>query len=317
MYRFLLTRQWVILTLVGLLLMPVMVRLGIWQMHRHEAENASDARIHTALAAAPVPLERLDAPRRRLPASLDFRTVTATGTYDQAAEVVVRHRTSADDSSIGYYVVTPLVLSDGTAVLVNRGWVASQFDGVSFPKVPAAPKGVVRVTGRLRLDETTANTSIEDKHGLPPRQVMLINSEEIAPETGRSLQGGYLELTSTSPKPPAGQPQLVPPPNPGQTDGGYDPPHLAYAWQWWLFVLMVPVGWVILVRREHRDQVAKRDAARDAASGPGGNGNGLGGNGSGGNGSGERTGTAAADTVNVADPKSPVPVISSADRDAS
>ena len=34
-YRFLLSRQWVILTLVALLLIPTMIRLGIWQMHRY------------------------------------------------------------------------------------------------------------------------------------------------------------------------------------------------------------------------------------------------------------------------------------------
>ena len=39
-YRFLLSRQWVILTLVALLLIPTMIRLGIWQMHRYEERTA-------------------------------------------------------------------------------------------------------------------------------------------------------------------------------------------------------------------------------------------------------------------------------------
>ncbi len=85
MYRFLLTRQWVILTLVGLLLMPVMVELGLWQMHRHEKENANNARIVHSLAAPSVPLEKLTAPGSRVPAVDNFRTVTATGRYDPAA----------------------------------------------------------------------------------------------------------------------------------------------------------------------------------------------------------------------------------------
>ncbi len=299
MYRFLLTRQWVILTLVGLLLMPVMVRLGVWQMHRHETENATVARINAAVAAPAVPVRRLDSPHARLAAGTDFRTVTATGRYDSAHEVVVRHRTSADDSQIGYYVVTPLLLTDGGAVLVNRGWIASHYDGVTFPKVPAAPRGEVRITGRLRLDETTASTGIRDRPGMPPRQEMLINSGKLADTVSRPLLSGYLELTATSPAPPAGQPQLVPPPNPGQTNGGYNPPHLAYAWQWWLFVLMIPVGWVILVRREHRDQVARRDTARAADGGDGGDG-----------------GTPGAN-VNVALSTAPVRVNSAADGDAS
>jgi hypothetical protein len=98
---------------------------------------------------------------------------------------------------------------------------------------------------------------------------MLINSGMLAKSVSAPLVGGYVELTGSSPAVPKGQPQLVPPPTPGATDGGYNPPHLAYAWQWWLFVAMVPVGWVILVRREHRDQVARRDKAAAEAAGDG------------------------------------------------
>jgi hypothetical protein len=35
---------------------------------------------------------------------------------------------------------------------------------------------------------------------------------------------------------------------------------MAYAIQWWLFSAGVPVGWVVLVRRELRDRAAARDA---------------------------------------------------------
>ena len=124
------------------------------------------------------------------------------------------------------------------------------------------------VTGRLRPDETTAGTGIQDRHGLPPRQIMLINSAKLADPVGRPLLGGYLELTGTSPRPAGHQPEQVPAPTPGQTNGGYHPPHLAYAWQWWLFVLMVPVGWVILVRRERRDRLAARAAAAEQSAAP-------------------------------------------------
>lgn len=266
-YRFLLTRQWVILTLVGLFLMPAMVELGLWQMHRHESENANNARIAHSLAAPTVPLEKLTSPGATVPAVDNFRTVTATGHFDPAHQVVVRNRTSADDSTIGYYLVTPLVLADGRAVLVNRGWIPGQEDELLFPPVPATPRGQVTITGRIRPDETTHSTDIVDKTGLPPHQVMLINSRKLAGSVPEPLLGGYLELTGASPRLPSGQPEQVPPPTPGQTDGGYNPPHLAYAWQWWLFVIMVPVGWVILVRREHRDQVAKRDKALENAGG--------------------------------------------------
>lgn len=263
MYRFLLSRQWVILTLVGLLLMPTMYKLGFWQLHRHERKVADNTLIANSLHAPPVPVERLTAPGATVAAHDNFRTVTAAGRYDPAHQVVVRHRTSGDDSTIGYYVLTPLVLTDGKAVLVNRGWIPASGDLTALPHIPATPTGQVRITGRLRPDETTASTGIRDTPGLPPHQVMLINSRQQARDLPEPLLGGYIEVTATTPAPPAGQPQAVPAP-----DDSSIGPHLAYAIQWWLFTAMVPVGWVILVRRERKERLAQQTAAPAAGDGP-------------------------------------------------
>ncbi|WP_432146181.1 SURF1 family cytochrome oxidase biogenesis protein [Streptomyces sp. bgisy084] len=271
MYRFLLSRQWVILTLLGLVLIPVMIKLGYWQFHRHQHKVAQNQLIARSLAADAVPVSALTAPGRELPRRDMWRTVTATGTYDTAHEVVVRQRTAADEQSIGYYVVTPLVLGDGRAVLVNRGWVSAGNDLTKFPDVPAAPRGKVTVTGRMMADETTAASGIKDTRGLPARQVMLINSAEQAKRTGRTMLGGYIE--QTAPKPAGDTPELVPEP-----DHDSIGPHMAYAVQWWLFAAAVPVGWIVLVRRERRDRAAAaakeaeeaREAGAAAAAGDGG-----------------------------------------------
>lgn len=259
MYRFLLSRQWVIVTLVALLLIPVMIKLGFWQLHRHQHKVAQNQLIASSLAARPVPVTELTAPGRTLPRHDMWRTVTATGTFDTAHEVVVRQRTAADEQSIGYYVLSPLVLGDGRAVLVNRGWISAGDDLTKFPDVPAAPKGKVTVTGRMMADETTAFSGIKDTKGLPPRQIMLINSEEQAKRVGRPTLGGYIE--QTGPEPAGGTPELVPEP-----DHDSIGPHMAYAVQWWLFAAAVPVGWTILVRRERQDRAeAAAKEAREAA----------------------------------------------------
>ncbi|MDG9703620.1 SURF1 family protein [Streptomyces sp. DH37] len=249
-YRFLLSRQWVILTLVAILLIPAMVRLGFWQLHRHEDRVARNELVAESLAAEPVPVRELTAPGRG-PADADrYRRVTATGAYDTGGEVVVRQRTGRDDRRIGYHVLTPLVREDGTAVLVNRGWVPAGEDLTKFPEVPAPPSGEVTVTGRLMADEETGS-GVKDKRGLPPRQVMLIDSERMAEELDRPVLGGYVALEKTSPEPSGDQPELLPEP-----DHSGIGPHLAYAFQWWLFAAAVPVGWAVLVRRERRDRLA-------------------------------------------------------------
>ncbi|MGP4001935.1 SURF1 family cytochrome oxidase biogenesis protein [Streptomyces sp. 8N706] len=254
MYRFLLSRQWVILTLVALVLIPVMIELGFWQLHRHEHRVGQNDQIARSLDAPPVPAVRLTSPGHRVPRSDTWRPVTATGAYDTRHEVVVRQRTAADEQSIGYYVLTPLIMKDGRAVLVNRGWIPTDGPLTTYPKVPAAPAGEVTVTGRLMPDETTANSGIKDKKGLPSRQIMLIDSRRQASALSRPVLGGYIELTGTSPK-ATGQPESVPAP-----DHSSIGPHMAYAVQWWLFAAGVPVGWVVLVRRERKDRAAARES---------------------------------------------------------
>jgi cytochrome oxidase assembly protein ShyY1 len=272
-YRFLLSRQWVILTLLGLVLIPVMIRLGFWQLHRHEHRVANNKIIAAALKATPVPVESVTAPGFKVPHKDLYKAVTARGHFDTAHEVVARNRTAGnagggdneDDSGgqqIGYHVITPLVLDDGRAVLVNRGWIEGSDDPTVFPKAPAPPSGEVTVTGRLRPDETTAATGIRNRHGLPPRQIMLINSTMVAKDVPERLLGGYLEMVSVSPGGMPKSPALIPEP-----DHSSIGPHLAYAIQWWLFSAMVPVGWVVLLRRERADILAAR-AKKDQPQSP-------------------------------------------------
>ncbi|GAB2623439.1 SURF1 family protein [Streptomyces capparidis] len=266
-YRFLLSPRWLLLTLLALVLIPAMAELGFWQYHRHEARVERNHEISDAMDREPVPVGEVTAPGRQVRDGDVYRRVTATGRYDTAHELVARQRTAADEATIGYHVITPLVLDDGTAVLVNRGWVAPGAELKTYPKVPEPPSGEVTVTGRLRPDETTSNSGIKDHKGLPDRQIMLINSAKVA-ERGDlpyRLVGGYLELTDTSPRPSGTQPEPVPEP-----DFSGIGTHFAYAVQWWLFAAMVPVGWVILARRERQELLGKKKKKSGPPPRPGG-----------------------------------------------
>ena len=254
-YRFLLSRQWVILTLVALLLIPTMIRLGIWQMHRYETRSARNQLVSDALHAEAVPVEKLTSPGHVVTRTERYRTVTATGRFDAAREVVVRRRVNSDDE-VGFHVLTPFVLADGKVLLVNRGWIPANGVQTAFPEVPAPPRGRVTIEGRLMADETTAASGIKDIKGLPPRQIMLINSEEQARRLGARVLGGY--IAQTAPDPKGGSPEQIS--DPGKEDA---PLNYAYMIQWWLFAAAVPVGWWFLVRREARER--QEAAGKDAA----------------------------------------------------
>ncbi|MGW2639677.1 SURF1 family cytochrome oxidase biogenesis protein [Streptomyces sp. NPDC001348] len=248
-YRFLLTRQWVILTLVALLLIPTMIELGFWQKHRYEERSARNQLVTEALAAKPAPVERLTSPGHVVARTDRYRTVTATGTFDTAREEVVRRRVNADDE-VGFHVLTPFVLTDGKVLLVNRGWIPADGAQTAFPKIPAPPGGRTTVTGRLMPDETTAASGIKEIKGLPDRQIMLINSKEQAARLGAQVLGGYIQ--QTAPEPKGGSPEQLS--DPGKEDA---PLNFAYMIQWWLFAAGVPYGWFVLVRREARARAEK------------------------------------------------------------
>ncbi|MET7464668.1 SURF1 family protein [Nonomuraea sp. NPDC005501] len=261
MYRFLLTPRWVALHVVVLLVIPAFVFLGRWQFGRFEERSANSHQVTANIEAAPVPLESLAG--QGVKESDRYRTVTAAGAYDATHGLAVRRR--PQDGRAGFYVLTPLVLGDGRAVIVNRGWVKAGATADTPPDVPPPPAGQVTVTGRLRLSETEESSGIRDRPGLPPGQVLLINAASIGKGLPYRLVDGYVELTQQKPATdPA--PEPVPAPDVG-AGGGLN---LAYGVQWWLFIGVAIGGWILLVRREAADLRSREGTGSpdDPAAGP-------------------------------------------------
>jgi surfeit locus 1 family protein len=114
-------------------------RLGLWQLSRWQYKRALNARL--AEAERLPPLRALRAPPF---AQVRGRYLELPGRYDERAQVVIGGHLRQDVP--GIEVITPLVLEDGTAVLVNRGWVPVAAAGpVSL--APYDEPGPRRVTG--------------------------------------------------------------------------------------------------------------------------------------------------------------------------
>ncbi|MFI6509718.1 SURF1 family protein [Streptosporangium sp. NPDC050855] len=260
MYRFLLTPRWLALHVVVLLVIPAFLFLGQWQFGRFEERSASSDRTTANLTAPPVPVRELTSPGGTVAARDRHRAVTVRGTYDTGASLLVRRRTQ--DRMVGFYVLTPLVVGDGTGVLVNRGWIKAGATADSVPPVPPPPPGEVTVTGRLRPAESEESSGIRDRAGLPAGQVLLIDTAAIGRRLPYRLLGGYVELVEQTPG-AASAPAPVPPPDVGG-GGGLN---LAYSVQWWLFIGVAVGGWALLIRREAAD--LKAAAATPTGPGPG------------------------------------------------
>jgi cytochrome oxidase assembly protein ShyY1 len=260
-YRFLATPRWLGLAALAVCLAAVMVGLGRWQLDRYHQRSEINARIDAGAATAPAPIEVvLPAPAsgggHPPPATSAWKRVTTTGVYDEAREVLARGRTV--DGRVGYEILTPLRLADGSAVLVDRGWVPPSPRGASAaPDVPPAPHGEVTVVGRVHLSESGAR-AVDRVDGRV--EVRRVGVGAIAGELPYPVYGAYLLLDSQTP--PA-DPRLVAIPsdheNPAQ--------NAAYVVQWWLLAALTLVGYGLLARREAEQRAGLDRELRDLTEG--------------------------------------------------
>ncbi|KIH97203.1 hypothetical protein LP52_20945 [Streptomonospora alba] len=253
------------------LIVPSFIWLGFWQLDRWEDKSAEVARQEANMAADPVPVGRLTAPGEDVSADEQWRRVTATGHYDAEHELLVRNRDGS--RGVGLHVLTPLVTADGTALLVNRGWIEQPPTATSRPDVPPPPEGRVTATGRLRFSETEESTGIRVRDGLPEGQIMIVDVDRIAANLPYPVYGGYAELTEQRPE-GTDPPEQVPAP---EANTGMN---LSYAVQWWVFTGIAVGGWIFLMRREIADarddeeppQPNTEAGAEPASAAPDGNG---------------------------------------------
>ncbi len=125
------------LALCALPAFALLVGLGFWQLQRLEWKEGLIAERAARLAAPAVAIGEIRDWR-----SLERRRVSARGRYlhDRGMRVVNRLRRGRP----GHGLVTPLALPDGSAVLVDRGWMPP--DAAPRPE----PAGEVFVVGLLR-----------------------------------------------------------------------------------------------------------------------------------------------------------------------
>jgi cytochrome oxidase assembly protein ShyY1 len=250
---FLFSRRWIVFFAVVLLLAFVAVRLGEWQFSRLEDREDRNALTERNLKAEPVPVPDVLAPGEPVAAEEEWTRVTATGEYVADETVIVRYRTR--DKQSGVDVVVPLLTDSGAAVLVDRGWMATDNVG-DRPDVPAPPSGEVTVTGWVRADATGDSAKVED------RSTRSISSQEIGQTLPFPVYGGFVEAQGESPE--ATSPLAF-----AETPDLGEGPHFFYGLQWWFFAALALFGFGYLVYDERRKLLRRRAGEhRPAAASP-------------------------------------------------
>ena len=212
-------------------------RLGEWQFHRLEERKERNAVIERNESQEPVPVTDVMALDRDLGSEDQWKRITATGIYAVEDTVVVRYRTR--EGAPGVDVVVPLELADGSSVLVDRGWFATDNRGTTPDDVPAPPSGEVTIEGWVRQDATGDSTAVTDQ------STRAISSEQIGKALDREVVTGFVDLRSESPEPAD---KLLPVELP-EIDNG---PHFFYGLQWWFFGVLALFGFGYLAYDEAR-----------------------------------------------------------------
>jgi cytochrome oxidase assembly protein ShyY1 len=242
----LLRPKWVAGHVLVVLLVGLFVAAGFWQLSRNrEAHDKLDA--ERAAFAAPAP-----AATTANFADLVERggRVTLTGTFDPQHQALLRNRSR--HGKIGYDVLTPMTLDDGTVVVVDRGWVS--FDRVSDGLGDAGvPRGTVVVRGvALKASPLRAGEEAKPEGGVTslPR----VDLSEIVPGRDDALDG-YVQAQYQQPAPAADAPAL---PDPAKVT---EVNHLSYALQWFSFAAIAIIGWPIVLRRALRRRAPREPSA--------------------------------------------------------
>jgi len=253
--------KWIVRHLAVVVLVVTMVLLGLWQLRRLDEKREIKATVEARQSQPAGDIERV------VPAgasvgddavgAVEHRSVTATGTYADDDTFVVENRTF--NGASGAWVLTPLVLDDGRAVVVNRGFLGFDRDGAIVP--PSAPEGAVSVDGVLLTSERRGRFGPTDPSSGRLAVLARVDLERVADQVDYEVLPAYLQRVTSDPDEVTaeGAPELVPLGLPEPSEG----PHLSYAVQWFTFTTIAVVGYALLLRRVARDE-ARELAGREA-----------------------------------------------------
>jgi surfeit locus 1 family protein len=240
----------VVILLAALLATAGTARLGWWQLDRAAQKNALHAAMHAQRQLPALAEAELARDAAQLAAQL-HRQVRVSGQWQAQATIYLDNRQMKGRP--GFLVLTPMVLGDGTAVMVQRGWRPREFLDRTQVAAPPLPQGSAQLQARIALPPSRLYDFAEGGSGAIRQNLDLA---AFARETGLKLRP--LSLLMLSPE--AG----------GQTgtdtlQRDWPEPaadvhkHYGYAFQWFALAALISglYLWFQLIRPYRRAQSSR------------------------------------------------------------
>jgi surfeit locus 1 family protein len=237
-------RRWWLPTLVVILGVYVLIRLGFWQLDRLEQKRAINALMTERWQQEP-----FDINSQELPAdlsALEYRRVQATGDFDYSHQILLIHQTY--NETPGSIIVTPLVLDDNRAVLVARGWLPTGEDAPENWSKYNEPEGAP-VIGLPKESQLLPNGNAPTPPDSPQTEWFQINIDAIQPQMPYQLLPVIIQQLPEEGRTINDLPLRE---EPLTLDEGS---HFSYAIQWFSFAAILGIGYIFFIRtQELRDQ---------------------------------------------------------------
>ena len=181
--------RWWIATLAMLAGVGVTFALGLWQLDRAAQKSAWHAAQQAQASASVLDAQAL---RTQLAstdavAALQQRRISLQGQWLPAHAVYLDNRQM--QGRPGFYVLMPLLLEQGDAVLVQRGWIARNFEQRQVLQPIETPTGTVQVEGVLAAApaRTYALADGDAPDAQQPQIRQNLNLPDFANSTGLAL----------------------------------------------------------------------------------------------------------------------------------
>ncbi len=136
----------VVILLAALATIAATARLGWWQLDRAAQKLALQVAIESRRELPP--LSAIELARDGAQAAAQHhRRVDLRGRWQAASTLYLDNRQMKGRP--GFLVLTPMMLGDGTAVMVQRGWLPREFLERTSVAAPALPEGEVTLAARI------------------------------------------------------------------------------------------------------------------------------------------------------------------------
>lgn len=219
-------------TVFAMALLPCLLALGVWQLHRAEQKRVALAEFEQRRYAEPAELSTLG------PAPALYTRVSARGRYDNEHGFLLDNRIS--HGRFGYEIITPFVpdTPGAVSVLVNRGWVEGDPSRVHRPAVETVD-GPVTITGYVYRDTTAFNFVDNGNESKWPKLVQGLKTDDLQRQLGQPVMPFIFRLDENAPGAFRVEWQIV--------SVGFGPErHIAYAVTWFTMAVTVVFAWLLI-----------------------------------------------------------------------